>query len=240
MRPAASALLLGGLVACGSITSDANGVISLEVHAPIPPVVEPGDTIQLYAVARNINGDSVGAQIRWRTPDDTTIALDSLTGRVTGDSLIGVLRTRSGRVQAVTGSIVSPFVLYSVILAEDTLAILGDDSTRVAPADTLSAALMARIRSFTPDSSEGVAGRHITFEVDSVSPHADTANVRLSPGDKRLITITTGASGAPTDSVRIVLLQGTPRPDSAWVEIRATRPSGVPVPGSGQRFVVRY
>jgi hypothetical protein len=247
VRPATPALLLTGVLACGSIPSDANGVISLEVRAPLAPVVEPNDTIQLSAVARNINGDSVGVQIIWRTPDDTTISVDSL-GKVTGDSLIGVPRTRSGRVQAVVGSIVSPLVVFKVILAEDTLAILGDDSIRVASSDTLSPALMARIRSFTPDSSEGVAGRSITFEVDSVFPDADTANVRLSPGIKRLITTATGASGAPTDSVHVVLVNSTPRPDSVLVKIGATRPSGTPVPGSWLlvplpslgRFVVRF
>lgn len=240
MRRATPALLLGGLLACGSITSDANGVISLEVRAPLVQVVEPNDTIQLSAVARNIDGDSVGAQILWRTPDDTTIWVDSLAGRVTGDSLIGVPRTRSARVQAVTGSIVSNFVVFKVILTEDTLAILGDDSARVASTDALSPALVGRIRSFTPDSSEGVAGRSITYEVVSVFPDVDTANVRLSPGNKRLITTTTGANGAPTDSVRVVLVNSTPRPDSALVEIRASRPSGTPVPGSGQQFVVRF
>ena len=240
MRPAPSVLLLAGLLACGSITSDPNGIIALEVRAPLVPVVEPNDIVQLSAVARNLDGDSVGAQILWRTPDDTTISVDSLTGQVTGVSLIGVPRTRSGRVQAVTGSIVSNFVVFKVILAEDTLAILGEDSTRVASTDTLSAALVARIRSFTPDSSEGLQGRSITYEVDSIIPDADTANVRLSPGSKRLITTTTGASGAPTDSVRVVLVHGIPRPDSVTVKIRATRPSGALVPGSGQRFRVRF
>ena len=52
-------------------------------------------------------------------------------------------------------------------------------------------------------------------------------------------TATTGSDGTVTNIV-LSRVAGTPPPDTAIVEVRATRSAGAIVPGSGQRFIVVF
>jgi hypothetical protein len=53
-------------------------------------------------------------------------------------------------------------------------------------------------------------------------------------------TVTTDVNGTPSTPVTVGRVAGTTSPDSAVVEVRAVRRRGAQVPGSGQRFVVRF
>ena len=85
--------LLPLLLGCGNLGEGEDGVVALEVLLPNPAVVEPGDTVQLRARARNADGDSVAAPIVWLSPD-STISVDS-SGRLTTDTTGGTGRVQS-------------------------------------------------------------------------------------------------------------------------------------------------
>ena len=54
-------------------------------------------------------------------------------------------------------------------------------------------------------------------------------------------TAVTDVSGEPLTAIALSRVTGKISPDSAIVEIRATRHQGTePVPGSGQRWIVRF
>ena len=86
-----------------------------------------------------------------------------------------------------------------------------------------------------------IAGRLIIYEV--VEPvFADTAarTVQFSTGGLA-DTATTAANGEPDEAVTLARIPGVAPPDSAIVEIRATRyKDNQPVPGSGQRWIIHF
>ncbi len=108
--------LLGliALPACSSLPQEANGVVALDVTIPDTLALVIGDSLQLRAVARDINGDSVTADVvRWRTPDTALVTLDSLSGWVVAKSDSG-----SARVQASVGTLLSNVI--TIPLRPDT------------------------------------------------------------------------------------------------------------------------
>jgi hypothetical protein len=52
-------------------------------------------------------------------------------------------------------------------------------------------------------------------------------------------TVNTGTDGTVT-GMQLLRLAGRPPVDSAIVTVRAERTRGAPVPGSGQRFIIRF
>ena len=76
-------LVLGAVVACSSL-GDPGQPVAIEFFVPSPTIVEIDDTIILRARVLDANGDSVGAEIRWRTPDTAKVGVDSLTGALWG------------------------------------------------------------------------------------------------------------------------------------------------------------
>ena len=234
MRPSTLLPLSAFLLACSSLT-ETNGVISLEVLAPLAPAVEVGDTLHFAARALDRNGEVVTtAPIVWRTPD-TTLAVDSLAGVVTG--LIG---PATGRVQAQTGTLASNFVTVTIQARPDSLILEDPDTLRIATGVDTSPPLLAMLISVSSGDTAELGGGTIIYEIiEPVFPTPADRTVEL-PGGVLLDTVTTATDGRPSPEVTLSRVAGMTQPDSAIVEIRAFRTRGtVPVPGSGQRFIVR-
>ena len=226
-------LLLLALVACSSLNEIAGGIVALEVQLPIPAYIEPNDTIQLRARALDAQGDSVAATITWATPD-TTLTIDSITGQVATTLISG-----SGRVQARVGSLRSDISgtngTLTIRPSSDTLRLTGTDTLTVLAADTSSAALLAAVESNNPVG--GVANTTILFSVVDTASAAGTVHFA---GNGLSLRATTGSTGTPAVAVTLRRTSGATAPDSVLVDVSATRPSGAPVAGSGQRFTVRF
>ncbi|MEZ4412201.1 MAG: hypothetical protein R2910_04360 [Gemmatimonadales bacterium] len=234
MRHGVAVLTLLALAACSDLSSSDDTVIALQVTSPPGAAVEVGDTVSYSVIALNRNGDVVPADIVWSTPDTATIAVDSATGLVLG-KLPG-----QGRVQASTDGLVSPLNILTVYASPDTLILVPPDTIVV---DTLLSTatppLVARLEAFNPPAP--VAGRPIIYEL--IEPvYADTASAALVFGNGQLAdTALTNSSGEPTNPVVLSRKPALAAPDSAIVEIRATRyQENQPVPGSGQRWIIRF
>ena len=61
----------------------------------------------------------------------------------------------------------------------------------------------------------------------------------LGNGGRR-VPSTTDTSGAPITPVILRAVPGQPKPATVTVEVRWTRPSGTPVPGSPHDFVINF
>jgi len=222
-------MAFGALAGCSNLTEE-GGVAGLEIRVPRPATVEVGQTIQLGARALDRQGDSVAAAVTWLTPDTTvTLTPDGhLTGRTSG----------SARVQAEVGTLVSDFVTFTVNPRPDTLALAGDSILTVASGVGISAPLFASIRSFAP--AEPLSGEVITYTVTApVFPDATQRTVEL-PGGVLSLAAITGADGTPATPVTLKRVTGQSSPDSAIVTVSAVTAAGATVPGSGQRFIVRF
>jgi hypothetical protein len=222
-------MALAALAGCSNLTEE-GGVAGLEIRVPRPATVEVGQTIQLSARALDRQGDSVAVAVTWLTPDTTvTLTPDGrLTGRTSG----------SARVQAEVGTIVSDFVTFTVNPRPDTLALTGDSILTVASGVGISAPLFASIRSFAP--AEPLSGEVITYTVTApVFPDATQRTVEL-PGGVLSLAAITGADGTPATPVTLNRVTGQSSPDSAIVTVSAVTAAGATVPGSGQRFIVRF
>jgi len=221
---------LAGVLGCSNLT-EAGGVSGLEIRVPRPAAVQVGETIQLAARALDRQGDSVGAAITWLTPDTTVVLTTDgrLTGRTGGES---------ARVQAQVGTIVSDFVTFAVNPRPDTLVLTGDSVLTVAAGVSSSAPLLASLRSFAPP--EPLAGDVITYAI-TAPVFADPAQRTVElPGGVLSLAATTGADGTPATAVTLSRVAGQPSPDSAIVAVAAATATGATVPGSGQRFIIRF
>jgi hypothetical protein len=215
------------VLGCSNLTEGAGGVVGLEIRAPTLKTVEVGETLPLSARALDKNGDSIAADITWRAPDPA-LTVDPQTGVITGVSP-GI-----GRVQAFAGSLASSLVSFTVIARADTLILVGDSVVTVAPGAPASAPLVVQLQSFSP--AGPLPSWPVVYAVSSppdIGPHT----VEL-PGGVLVDTLTTGTDGA----VSTVTLNrvGIAQPDTAIVEVRASRTRGAAVPGSGQRFIVLF
>jgi hypothetical protein len=214
------------VVAAGCSSLGEPGVpIAIEVTTPTLAAVDIDDTITLRARLVDQAGDSIGGEIRWRTPD-TTIGVDSTTGAIWG------IFTGTGRVQAVSGSVVSPLISFSVRAVADTIIVdAAAESLFVLVTDTASTPLGAKI---AQANGTGLQGRTIIFTL--VTP--TESGVRLT-GDVLGDTLTTGSNGLSSPVIRVRDV-GTSPGDSAFVEVQGRRPSGKVIPGSGQVIRVYF
>jgi hypothetical protein len=225
-----AAMGLTAAAGCANLT-DEGGVAGLEIRYPPDRVVEVGQTIVLRARALNAQGDSVAATVTWLTPD-TTVTLTSdghLTGRTGGSS---------AQVQAQVGSLVSDFVTFTVNARPDTLVITGDSVLTVGSGTTASAPLLASLQTFDP--AGPLSARVIVYRI--VAPvFADPAQRSVElPGGVLALEAETGGDGTPVTPVTVSRVAGQATPDSAIVTVVATTATGAVVPGSGQRFIVRF
>jgi len=122
-----------------------------------------------------------------------------------------------------------------VIARADTLLLLGD-SIRTVPAEPgASGDLVTELRTFAPDTT--VASRPVIYAI--TFPVAGTAPGVTLSGGAQTDTVNTGADGTVT-GMQLVRVASQPPVDSAVVTVRAERTRGAAVPGSGQRFVIRF
>lgn len=228
-RPGWLGLLL--LAGCSKLTAPKGEAVALELRLPVPAAVEPGDTLRLQARALDAQGDSIDVPIYWRVADTTLILVDS-TGLVTT-----TLSTGSGRVQARSGKLLSTLTSGQLAIhpRSDTLVLLGPLVDTIQAGDTSSAILDAAVQSFAP--AGGVADQRILYEV--VDTALAQGKVRFSGGGLQL-RVATSTTGQATPSVRLFTVAGQTPPASLTVRISATRPSGTPVPGSGQIFTLLF
>jgi hypothetical protein len=223
----AACLALGG---CSGLTEE-GGVAGLEILYPQDREVEVGETVTLTARALDGSGNAVDVPITWLTPDTTIIV--SSDGQVTG-------RTggSTGRVQAQAGSLASEFISFAVRPRPDTLVLAPDSVLTVTADASMSAPLVATLRSFAPD--QPVAGGTIQYTVTSPA-FADPAERTVElPGGGLTLAAETGADGAPATPVTLGRVAGRVAPATAVVTVSAVTATGAPVPGSGQRFQIHF
>jgi uncharacterized protein YjdB len=91
---------------CSDLTEGAGGVVALEITAPTVSTIEVGQSLQLSARAVDKNDNTVAAPITW-VAADPTLSVDA-AGLITGVS------PGTGRVQALTGSLASPVLSFTV------------------------------------------------------------------------------------------------------------------------------
>lgn len=226
----AASLAIAG---CSDLADSGSGVVALEVRIPANTRVEVGDTVQLQARALNSDGDSVAAVIIWRATPDTVLAIDSLTGLLTALQV----GNGTGTVQASTDGLTSNQIDFTVLARVDTLVIRGPDTLRVAAGAGISPPLDARLETISPPG--GVGGRTIVFSIVQPIFGVPGDSVQLN-GNGNTVAAVTGADGSPSTPVVVETIPGSGVPDSVFVQIEATRPSGALIPGSGQQFIIRF
>ncbi len=228
MRRWARLLPLLAATACSGLDEGEGGVAGLEIQFPEVLTLAVGEQIQLSARAVDTGGDPVDATVTWLA-SGAALSVDA-TGLVTG------LEVGTADVQAAVGSLTSERVRFSVIARADTLIIDGD-SVFVIPIDAdppAAANLAVRLESRSP---VGPAGSHpVIYQI--TQPVAGAAPVVQLSGGVQSDTLTTTATG--TSAAALSLVTGQVPPDTAIVEVRADRPRGSAVPGSGQRFIVLF
>jgi hypothetical protein len=223
----AACFALGG---CSGLTEE-GGVAGLEVAIPRPAEVEVGQTITLVARALDAAGNPVDVPVTWLTPDTTLVVGQNgdVTGRTGGST---------GRVQAQAGTLASDLVTFTILPRPDTLVLSADSVLTVAPDVQLSGPMVATLRSFAPP--EPLAGRTIVYTVTSPG-FTDPADRTVElVGGVLTLGAETGSDGAPATPVTLARIAGRPAPAAAIVTVSAVTATGLPVPGSGQRFRVQF
>ena len=230
MSRSAGLLSLVLVVSCSGLDESAGGVVALQLQLPVVHSIEVGQSLQLTAVALDKDGLPVSAEINWRAPDPT-LTVDSLSGVITGVS------PGTGRVQAFEGSLSSELVSFTVTARPDTLLIVGDSVLTVASTATASAPLSVQVQTVSPPGT-GLGAWPVIYTITAPPDVGGPHPVELS-GGVLSDTVATGTDGA-VSTVTLNRVAGIAQPDTAIVEIRASRTSGEPVPGSGQRFIVIF
>jgi hypothetical protein len=224
------------LAACSDLTADNGGVVSLEVQRPEPATVEVGDTIQLTARALDRNGEPVDATIIWRT-SDSTLSVDSTTGRVTGR-----VANQPGRVQASETTLSSQPITLSVLAAADSLAV-PPDTLIVAAGVTASAPLAATVLSRSDTAASGfvpAAGTRMIFSITEPVFSDPAARTVELPSGVLADTLPSDATGQALPDVTVNRVAGKTVPDTVRVTVGALHRSGKPVAGSGQVILVVF
>ena len=225
-------LVAAALAACSDFTTTDGGIARLDVYAPIPAEVEVGQTIQLRAVARDENGDSLDIPVFWRALD-TTIAVDSTLGRITG-----LTAGLSGRVVARAVDLYSNVISFDVLRLADTLIRASDSAVTVASSDSASPELVVRVEGGEPPAP--IQGRRLTYQVIApVFASPDDRTVEFS-GGTLAISPRSSALGTPDQPVTLRRRSDRQQPDTAVVQVSVYRPDGTVLPGSGLRFYVLF
>ena len=219
-----------GVLACSDVTSTGNGVIAIQVQVPADAAVEPGDTLTLV-------GPGAGQERRCgqragllaHTGSDLLTMVDSI-GLLTTDSLTG-----AGEVQAYVGSLLSPLITITVHPPSDTLALVGPDTMTVPDADTASAPLDAAVQTLNPPGGVPAYLDQLCGLRQSRESRAGAFPGRrtVAPRRDRRRRKTAGPRDPAADQ-RVCAAGQRHRGSVAF------RPSQATVPGSGQRFIVRF
>jgi hypothetical protein len=221
--------LLGAVIGCSGLTEAEGGVVGIEVDVVGPDTVEVGEALQLSARPLDKNGDSAATPVTWLSVD-AAATIDAATGVLTG------VTPGTTRVQATAGGLSSELIPFAVVAPADTLVLPGDSSFTVALAagDTMPD-LVTRLDSFNPPGP--LSGRAVIYTITSPDPAVTPPTVLLA-GSVVSDTLVTGSTGTAT--AKLILVPGATAPDSVIVQVGAQRTRGAVVPGSGQRFIVRF
>lgn len=232
MNRSALVLAAATLATCSDFTTTDGGIASIEVFAPSPAEVEVGVAVQLRAVARNTEGDSLDIPIYWRSLD-TTIAVDSTLGQVSG-----LTAGQTGRVVARAEDLYSSPVTFTVLSPADTVVRVTDSAVTVAAAETASPELVVRLDGGDP--AQPVPGWRVTYDV--IAPVFATLDDRTVefPGGLLAIAPRSSAAGTPEPAVTLQRRIGQTQPDTALVRVTVYRPDGTAVAGSGLLFYVLF
>ncbi|HKP27827.1 MAG TPA: hypothetical protein VJU15_00395 [Gemmatimonadales bacterium] len=231
MRFRAAALLLT-LAACSSLSPTEGGVSSVTIEVPSPAEVEVDGSIQLRATARGADGEALDIPIYWRALD-TTIAVDSVAGVLTGISA-----GKQGKVVARAIDLYSAVATFTVLSRADTVIVVGDSVVTVESNQEVSPSLTVRVEAGDPPVA--VDKRRVTFEVVSpVFANLEDRTVEFTNGQLAQ-SIATTTTGQPSPLPTLRRREGKTAPDTAIVQVSAYRPGGGTVPGSGQHFLVLF
>ena len=233
------------LLSCTDITDAGSAIVQVQVLAPLITTLDVSDTTRIFARAIDRDGQVVPTTIEW-VALDTTVQVDQ-TGLVRGDF------TGLGRVQAKNGTLLSNIVNLTVLPRPDTLVIVGEDTVRVLVGQGGTSALVTRLDSYQQTDTVPANGGQIVYEVvEPVFTDPTQRSVEFT-GQVLIDTVTTGSDGMPLIPVFLNRVAGMISPDSAIVAMtglrfrHATQVDDSPivvtadtVPGSGQRFIVRF
>jgi uncharacterized protein YjdB len=215
------------MLGCSGLDEGEGGVVGLEVRVPGPDSVEVGESIQLSAKPLNKEGDSVATTVTWVSADPTA-TVDATTGTLTGVS------AGTARVQATVGSLASELITFAVVAPADTLILASDSIVALASDAVTSPPLTVQLSSLV---AGPLPNRGVIYALTSPDPAAGTPTVLLQ-GNVVSDTVATGTDG--NAALALVVVTGSVPPDSAIVTVRAERTRGAVVPGSGQRFIIRF
>jgi hypothetical protein len=230
VRPMAAGLALAVVAAaCSGLDEGEAGVVGIEVTVPGPDSIEVGESIQLGVRPLDKNGDSVATPVTWVSLDPAA-TIDPASGVLTG------VTPGTARVQATVGALGSTFVGFAVVQRPDTLLIVGDSILTISRDSTTLPGFPAQVRNFAID--DPVAGQAVIYTLVSPDPLTAPPSLVFTGPEALADTVVTGADGIATASLRV--LGGTTAPDSAIVVISSHRVRGAVVPGSGQRFILRF
>lgn len=109
MRRASALLLVAAVAACSSLPATGDGIVALQVITPTSLLLKRGDSLTLRARALDQHGDSVAADIRWRTPDTAAVTVDSVRGVITARVGAG-----TARIQASVGTLRSDLLTITL------------------------------------------------------------------------------------------------------------------------------
>jgi len=202
--------------------------VAIEIVLPDSGRVELTDTFRPRGRALNGLGDSVQAQLYWRTLDTAImVVLDSTTG-VTRPKVVG-----TGRLQARTGRLFSNPQTVSVLVRLDSMYAGGPtrDTLVVTPTPTTTDSLSNPLKIATVAFGGNAANRPVVYAFTTYP--ASGPVITLLPRD----TVLTGSDGTAATQLR--LHKGT-LPDSVVVTATMRKFHGAPLPGSPVRFVVVF
>lgn len=228
MRRWAGLLSLLAAGACSGLDESEGGVVALEIEVPALVTLEVAEQVQMAARALDADGEVVDAAITWSA---STAALT-----VDAAGIVTAVQAGTAEVQARVGSLASEAVELTVVARADTLMVVGDSvfSIPAGAEPPVTPTLAARLETRSP--AGPVAGQGIIFEI--TRPVAGDLPVVQLAGGVQSDTVSTSAEG--TASVVVGAVPGQIPPDTAIVEIRASRLRGTPVPGSGHRFILLF
>ena len=230
MRIRRAALAVPLLLGCTDLIDSTNEVVQVQVLASVVTILDVSDTSRVFARALNKDGEEVPAPILWLALD-TTASVDS-AGLVTAET------PGQARVQAQVNTLLSNVLNFTVVPRPDTLVLVGEDTLRVLVGEGSSASLEARLDTYEMGDTLPASGGRIEYKV--VEPDSTQPRSVEFTGQVTIDTITTGADGTSTVPVLLNRVAGVTSPDSAIVEITAFRFQVDTVPGSGQRFIIRF
>ena len=223
---------LSAALGCSGLTEGEAGVVGIEVTTTGPDTVEVGETIQLSARPLDKNGDSAGTAVTW-VSTDAAATIDPSTGALTG------VAPGSTRVQATVGALGSDLITFTIIAPADTLAISGDSIFTAAVDDAaVLPNLVTLLSSLHP--AGPLPGRGVIYTITSPDPTVSTPTVLINSNGSGVVadTVLTGSDGTAT--VALGKAAGAAPPESLVVTVSAVRTRGATVPGSGQRFIIRF